>query len=214
MRFFATILALAGLISASELAHADDALVLNFETHAAFFSAEMGLQHALDPQVFVRAADATAAIGPQGIAHEANLRNARSDDLDATPILNAKGRSLPMTLGQWLGARGTVTLTPRSDGSERIVASLAGLEPNGEYSLFENHFDQNPIAFTPLDGSARNNSFRANAKGDAVVDMVSPSTLTHDNAILLVFHSDGQAHGGARGIIGVDAHHQLIARPH
>lgn len=213
MRLLDASLAVAALISLSALANGENAVKLNFETHAAFFSAETGLSHALDPQVFVRADNAVASVGPQGIAHAVNLRNAWSDDPGVTPIRNARGQPLPMTLEQWFGARGTVTLTPRSDGSERIVVSLAGLAPKGQYSLFENHFDQNPIGFTPLDGDGVSSSFRANENGDAMVKIVSPTILTHDNAILLVFHSDGQAHGQQRGTIGVDAHHQLIARP-
>jgi hypothetical protein len=45
-----------------------------------------------------------------------------------------------------------------------------------------------------------------------VIEVVSPTTLTHDDAILLVFHSDGESPGEQRGSIGVDAP-QLIARP-
>lgn len=213
MRFIIAFIAIAGLISGSGLAHADDAVTLKFETHATFFSAEMALPHALDPQVFVKDAGVTSAVGPQGIAHAADLRNAWGDDPSTTLIFNAKGHRLPMTLGQWLGARGTVTLTPRDNGSEAILVALSGLHPNGEYSLFENHFDQSPTGFTPLDGSGRTNSFRASEKGHAVVDILSPTTLTHENAILLVFHSDNQVHGERRGTVGVDAHHQLIARP-
>jgi hypothetical protein len=40
-----------------------------------------------------------------------------------------------------------------------------------------------------------------------------PSVPTHANAVLLIYNSGGQPHGVERGHIGVDAHHQLIARP-
>ena len=32
------------------------------------------------------------------------------------------------------------------------------------------------------------------------------------NAVLLVYHSDRKTHGPSRGRIGINAHHQLIAR--
>jgi len=83
----------------------------------------------------------------------------------------------------------------------------------GQYSLFENHFDQQPIVLTPLDGEGTDNNFVANAQGEAVATTVAPAVLTRDNAVLLVYHSDGKVHGKARGDVGVDAHHQLIARP-
>jgi hypothetical protein len=49
--------------------------------------------------------------------------------------------------------------------------------------------------------------------GKAVMTVIAPAILTHDNAVLVVYHSDGKAHGKLRGNIGLDAHHQLIARP-
>jgi hypothetical protein len=39
-----------------------------------------------------------------------------------------------------------------------------------------------------------------------------PQAMSNANAVLLVYHSDQQAHGESRGQIGVDAHHELIAR--
>jgi hypothetical protein len=42
--------------------------------------------------------------------------------------------------------------------------------------------------------------------------VTTPTMLTRANAVLLVYHTDGQAHGLSRGVPGVTAHHQLIAR--
>jgi hypothetical protein len=36
--------------------------------------------------------------------------------------------------------------------------------------------------------------------------------LTHDNAVLVVYHADGRSWGMQRGTLGVAAQHQLIAR--
>src|SRR5258707_7195266 len=48
--------------------------------------------------------------------------------------------------------------------------------------------------------------------GSAKVSMTLPDFPIHANAVLLIYHSDGQTHGLERGRIGIDAHHQLIAR--
>ncbi len=86
------------------------------------------------------------------------------------------------------------------------------LVSNGRYSLFENHFDTMPVTFTPLDGAGTANGFTASKDGSAEATVVAPSALTHDNAVLAVYHSDGIEHGQSRGTIGIDAHHHLIAR--
>lgn len=198
----------------SVAAHADnDTRVVDFVTHAAFFSDETHQTPPLDPQVFVASLTAPAANGPQGIKHIAGVRNALIADNPALPIVSAQGKPLDMTLGTWLSAKGKVILFPLPNGQEKVKVMLSGLKPNGHYSLFENHFDQKPIGFTPLDGQGTDNNFIANAEGKAVVTTIAPTALSHDNAVLVVFHSDGTPHGMSRGAIGIDAHHQLIARP-
>jgi hypothetical protein len=185
---------------------------VTFVTHAAFFSKETKQPKPLDPQVFVHDAAAPGAVGPQGIEHIAGVRPAFIDsDKKSTPVLTAKGEALGFTLGQWLGAKGSATIAPAADGKAKITASFSGLHPNGHYSLFENHFDQKPIGFTPLDGMGERNNFVADKSGGAKITVTAPSTPTKVNAILLVYHSDGTDHGKERGAIGVNAHHQLIA---
>ena len=182
-------------------------------THAAFFSQETNQNPALDPQVFVRDASAPAATSPQNIRHLAGMRNALLTDPSATPIYNANGVLLDgFTLGSWLGARGDVTIVPAGTMGAAIVVTMTGLRPRGVYSLFENHFDETPVGFTPLDGSGTSNTFTADAQGSARITVTAPHVPTHDNAVLLVYHSDGMARGTERGPIGVTAHHQLIVR--
>ena len=190
---------------------AGSALIM--ETHAAFFSSETKQKASLDPQVFLSAPNGIAAVGPQGIRHEAGLRPALISDNPALPIMDAAGKSLNMTLGSWLSAKGTVILTTQPIGNQKVTLVFSGLKAEGRYSLFENHFDEKPIGFTPLDGSGTDNSFVADAKGAAVLTMYASKPLTSDNAVLLVYHSDGKTHGKSRGSIGLDAHHQLIAKP-
>ena len=196
------------------VASADNApQVLPLQTHAVFFSTETKQKIPLDPQVFVAAATAPEATGPQGIKHIAGVRNALISDTPELPIMNAMGKSLGMTLGSWLAAQGDVVLTNMPDGTQKITLILTHLYPHGVYSVFENHFDQKPAGFTPLDGNGTYNKFVSDDEGKANVTIISPLPLTHDNAVLVIYHSDGKTHKKLRGEIGVDAHHQLIVRP-
>jgi len=194
-------------------ASAADSLKLTFVTHAAFFSHESGQAKTLDPQVFVEDATAQEATGPQGIKHIVGFRPALIDqDAGTLKVFNAEGRPLGFDLAAWLGAMGVVEITDAAAGPV-LTATFSGLRPGGVYSLFENHFDQKPVTFTPMDGDGTNNNFVAAADGSAKISMKIAQMPTHANAVLLVYHSDGVAHGGERGPIGVGAHHQLIARP-
>jgi hypothetical protein len=191
---------------------ADSDLRLPFVTHASFFSTETKQAKPIDPQVFVQDKTALSGTGPQNIQHPAGLRPALiAEDSKSTPLFNAKGEPLGFNLGDWLGAEGKVTIRPAPRGRVRISATFSGLKPHGSYSLFENHFDQQPVGFTPLDGAGKANNFVADARGRARVSMIAPDRPTDANAILLVYHSDHMFHGTARGEIGVTAHHQLIA---
>ena len=115
-------------------------------------------------------------------------------------------------MGQWLGAKGTVTISPSGQDKAKVSARFTNLRPEGYYSVFENHFNQQPVGFTPLDDTGKANNFIASKKGTARITVAAPHMLTHVNAVLLVYHSDKTFHGDQRGEIGVTAHHQLIAR--
>ena len=193
-------------------AHAQSSQNFTFETHAAFFSKETKQPKVVDPQVFVADSQAKAGTGPQNIVHASNFRPAVVSDDPSTPLYNANGDLLGFTLGSWLGAKGHVSIMPVEGGAAEITAEFTGLQPGGLYSLFENHFDQKPVGFTPLDGRGSANSFTADANGSATLKIKAPQMPTSANAILLVFQSDGQSHGETRGEIGVNAHHQLIAK--
>jgi hypothetical protein len=186
--------------------------VQGFVTHAAFFSLESKQANLLDPQAFVADPSAAAATGPQGIAHVVGVRPAYGvDDPDAR-VLNAQGKPLGFTLMQWFGARGRAVFALLPGGGTRMTYSLTGLVPGGVYSFFENHFSIDGVTFTPLDGSADHNTFTATSSGAANGSISIPGAVTHSEGILLVYHSDGVAHGSERGQIGLNAHHQLIIR--
>jgi hypothetical protein len=205
-------LALACVLGASGTPRAAAATALSFVGHGAFFSQETEAAQPLDPQVFVADASAPDGVGPQQIAHIAAFRPARLDDDPQLPLYTAQGEELGFTLGKWLGAQGTVEITALPDGRDRIVAHFTKLIAFGVYSLFENHFNADGVTFTPLDGDATANTFTADQDGNASITITTPEHLTHSNAVLLVYHSDAEAHGAQRGTPGVTAHHQLIAR--
>jgi hypothetical protein len=186
---------------------------LEFLTHAVFFSAETKQPKALDPQVFIEDASAPEATGPQGIKHVAGIRPPFIDtDPKTAKLFNAEHKPLGFDLQSWLSATGTVAIAER-DGKSTLEATFKNLQPNASYSLFENYFDTKPISFTPMDGAGKTNSFTAKADGTAHVTVILPNMPTHDNAVLLIYNSDGQPHGVDRGHIGANAHHQIIARP-
>jgi len=214
MRTLAILSATAALLLASVGGgFAASPLKMDFVTHAAFFSGESKQAKVLDPQVFIHDAAAQAATGPQGIKHAAGLRPPLIDqDTKSAMLYSAEDKPLGLDLQTWLSASGNVTITEQG-GKSLLEANFKGLRPNAHYSLFENHFDQTPVSFTPMDGAGKTNSFVAQPDGSAKVSMTLPDFPTHANAVLLVYHSDGQTHGPERGHIGIDAHHQLIARP-
>ena len=186
---------------------------LAFVEHAAFFSLEAKTPALIDPQAFVAVAGAPEVPkGLQGIPHIAGVRNALMVDDPERPVLSGTGKPLGFTLGRWFAAAGTVDLAPQANGTERIAMHFTQLVSGGRYSLFENHFNTMPVTFTPLDGAGTANSFVASKDGSANVMVLAPAALTHDNAVLAVYHSDGIDHGQSRGVIGIDAHHHIIAR--
>ena len=212
MRRFALTTALL-CVAATAPARAADPVRMAFQTHASFFSIETKQLKPIDPQVFVQDGLAAPGTGPQGIHHVSGVRPARlASDPPGARLVNADNQPLGFTLGQWLAAKGELTITPSGAGA-LVAMSFTGLRPNAQYSLFENHFDQSPVGFTPLDGNGQANGFRTDASGAAMVTVTAPAMLTHDNAVLLILDNDGKAHGMQRGAIGVSALHQLIARP-
>lgn len=184
---------------------------LPFVLHAVYFSQEMRLAKPLDPHAFVQDPAAQAGVGPQMIHHVAGVRPAFVAGPFDVEVFNAQGRGLGFSLQDWFAAKGTVRIA-RAGAGAKVTCRFTNLLPNALYSLFENHFDQKPIGFTPLDGTGRTNTFNADANGSATITVTAPKPMTHANAVLLVYHSDNQAHGMERGEIGVTAHHQIIAR--
>ncbi|GAC1310033.1 MAG: hypothetical protein NVSMB19_24090 [Vulcanimicrobiaceae bacterium] len=212
-RIFSTLIAfgLTVATASAQPAAGPGAKTYGFVPHAAFFSLESKQANLIDPQAFVADPAATAGPGPQGIVHVAGFRPAYGVEDPATPVVNAQGRALGFNFGRWFGANGSVTLKPAGSTTAATFA-FGGLIPNGRYSLFENHFSESGVTFTPLDGNATTNSFTASRDGHATLALTIPGTVTRAEGLLLVYHSDGHDHGMERGQIGITAHHQLIVR--
>ncbi|MDE2571584.1 MAG: hypothetical protein KGM44_03560 [bacterium] len=187
--------------------------MLSFVLHAAFFSLETKQPTLVDPQVFVKQDGAPGGVGPQNITHASGLRPVQLMDPPESALYAANGTPLGVTLQTWTAAQGLVDLTAEGSDDTHVAARFVRLIPNGRYSLFEAHFAPEGNTFTPLDGMGRSNSFTAAADGGAAIALTAPGTMTHADAVLLVYHSDGKDHGAQRGTVGVTAHHQLIARP-
>lgn len=185
---------------------------LTFITHAAFFSEETHRSPAVDPEVFVKNDAASEGTGPENIMHVAGLRPAQVDDIPELVVYNAAGDSLGLTLDKWLGASGTLEVGPGTTGGTRFTMTFKHLVAFGVYSLFRETFSRDGQTFVPIDGDGTENSFTASVEGGAIIVMTSPVLLSHTDAIVLVLHSDSQEHGISRGLIGINAHEQLIAR--
>jgi hypothetical protein len=182
---------------------------LSYELHMDFFS--QGLPSVIDPQVFVRAAGSAAGTGPQGISHAKGLAPAHKSLAANTPLFNAVGAPLHLTLGEWRAARGSVVLSCVS-GRETAVSQATGLVPDGLYSVFIVHLHlQGAARFTPFGGAGgTNNSGTASPTGSLkLTDTVTPC-LTSAEAVLIVWHSDHASHAGSLGMIGVTSHNSLI----
>lgn len=184
-------------------------ITLTFQRHMDFFSKETQQPAIIDPQMFVVTPGASAGTGPQNIPHAAGVAPVQATAPDSTSLLDAQGKSLDVTLGSWKAATGQATLTCQTD-REMLSARFNKLVPDASYSLFDVHLSvQGAGRFTPLTTS---NSFRSGADGagQLTVSGISPC-LGSDDAVLLVWNSDGKPHGASLGSLGVDAHNQLIA---
>ncbi len=187
-----------------------------FATHAFVTGAEQWAleSHAdqfADPQVFVHQDGAAAVTGAQGIAHAAGLRPGLMTDDPATPAFNAQGKALGFSLGAWFGARATVVYDTPS-AKPQVAMGFAGLNPGGVYSVFERRGSPASPTFAPLDGNGTRSTFTADAQGNAAMQLTLGAALLPGSAMVVVYHSDGSAHGTDLGQPGVTAHTQLVYR--
>jgi len=163
------------------------------------------------PQVFVHDSSAQAQTGDN--PHDWGLRPPGDNDSDAAPLLNAHGDSIKAGLGVWRTATGTASFEPGSQGGSRIKASFRGLLPNARYSLFVRQLaGRTGTVFTPLDIVGATNNFTADGAGNGALSVEVPAQLVSGAQLVLVYHSDGTDHQSSIGVLGTNAHPQLITR--
>lgn len=184
---------------------------VTFINHGSLYSIVTGQGRLLDPQVFMKSESAKAGTGLQNIPHAAGVVPVHLDSPQNMSLYNADGKPLDLTLGQWIRATGTMTATRNGAGS-RVVTEFSGLIAGGSYSLFIITFNPAGDAYTPADGTGLANNFTADATGTGAVTVEFPTLLTDKNAVVLIYHSDGEQHGAERGAPGITAHDQLAAR--
>jgi hypothetical protein len=197
-----------GGLSAARAAPAPP-LLLTFEPYGVFFSRAAHQPIPIDPQVFQRAVGSVSGAGPQDIVHAPGVQPALLDAPPATPLYAADERPLGITLRAWLAARGTARVEARDPGP-RVTASFTGLVPGGTYSLFR-RLGAARERLAPLDGLGTSNTFDANSQGGGRAVVLASAPLLHGHGVVLVFHSDRQAHEMLPGAPGLTAHDQLIA---
>ena len=182
-----------------------------YQLHMTFFSRETHQQRVIDPQMFVAAAGRPAGVGPQMIRHGAGVAPVEATSLTGAPLLDALGRPLHLTLGQWGAARRDATVSCHA-GMATVVSRFAHLLPRSTYSLFVVHLHvQGPRRFTPLgppDGRA--STFVTDALGAWTQWSRVAGCLGRGEAVVLVWHSDGRGHGPSLGQPGITAHNHLI----
>lgn len=181
---------------------------LQLERHMDFFSHESHLAVVIDPQMFTSSPGTPAGVGPQMVSHVAGFAPVRESASPSTPLFNADGSPLNVTLGAWEAATGTATLSC-SSGTDTVTAHLAHLFASGVYSLFVVHLHAttNAARFTPLGTTGTGT---AGKSGTLTLTSKTSPCLTVGEAVLVVWHSDGVSHGASPGVIGVTQHNNLI----
>ncbi|MEO6991698.1 MAG: hypothetical protein ABI346_05205 [Candidatus Baltobacteraceae bacterium] len=168
---------------------------MSFSGHGQFFSRELHLELAVDPEAFVQDGQATAGQGPGGVAHVDEFDPPAWTTNPKRPVLyDSQGNSLEFTLARWLAASGSATIA-RSAAGSHIDAAFAHVIAFGEYSLFLAEPSIAGTIFTPLDGDGSSNTFTADGAGTGVLAIDAPHRLPAHSAIVVVYHSDDVDHG-------------------
>lgn len=163
-------------------------------------------------RIFIGDPGAKAGTGTNGAQHVAGIRPAGDDDAGTQPVYAANGIGLGISLEKWRGARGAVEIES-SGMHDRLTFHFANLIAFGTYSLFyadlTNLSPQTPIE--ALDGTGTSNTFTVGETGMATLTLTTPRPMGKNGALVLVYHSDGKAHGLSPGTVSIDAHEQIIA---
>jgi hypothetical protein len=140
--------------------------------------------------------------------------------MDATKIgPYPAGSPLDFTLGEWLSASGTATLTC-NNGNGSLRAEFQNLVPDGLYTMWNFFAGQQLAKFHTYDlpvgapdGSEA--AFKADEKGHAIYEVSFAPCLQGTTpqlmaGLAIAYHSDGMTHGYEPGPMGNKSHVQLF----
>ena len=132
-----------------------------------------------------------------------------------------KGRKLGFSLGDWLAAAGTGTVSCEG-GKGRLDASFQNLVPNGVYTMWHyfvawpltEPFSSYDVPVGDRDGSQ--SAFVADAQGNAVFSQSFEPCLQGTGSqliagVAIAYHSDGKTYGDHPGSFGDVSHVHLFA---
>lgn len=175
-------------------------------THAYITHIAAGL--ADEPHVFVETAKGAATVQrptkdtPPGTALFAAKRGTRipfAEFFDPSRTY-PKGAALDLTLGDWLGGRGSLKVVCRG-GNATLSSRFSRLVPRGTYSLVDVRADKQgvPTRFRPLGGRRDGrNRVKADGRGRArhrIALSFCPSRVRDPMMIVaLILHFDGRVH--------------------
>jgi hypothetical protein len=129
-----------------------------------------------------------------------------------------KGNPIGISAGAWVSATATGTYTVTGTKAE-LKLDLRDLAVHGVYTVRFARMTLSPavkVEDLPAGKDAGTNgvSFKADAKGNATVDLklaaLPGSTQDTATVISVVYHSDGVTHGASQGDFGLNAHTQLF----
>ncbi len=132
-----------------------------------------------------------------------------------------KGKSLGITLRQWLSAKGTANYTCE-DGWGVLSATFENLAPNAVYTMWHSFMAKPPTEpFTGIldlpigDRDGSQSAFTTDADGKATLEIRFENCLQlTDNQLMsllaIAYHSDGITYGVLPGPFGTVTHVQLF----
>lgn len=132
----------------------------------------------------------------------------------------AKGDDLGFTLGDWLSASGTGTVSC-DDGAGSLSASFTNLVPNGVYTMWSWYVAipfPEPFATYDLPFGSRGGAdsvFTADGDGNASYEGTVGTCLQGSGSqiaegLAIAYHSDGKTYGSVMGSAGEVAHVHLF----
>ncbi len=107
----------------------------------------------------------------------------------------------------WNKAFGIATMSMGNDGKDTIMVELAGLVPNGLYTLW--WVNMKPTMSMGPANTPPANELKADTKGNASTTFTVPSKNDYQT-LFVAFHADGKTHGNEPGKSGVETFSHLM----